>query len=311
MLEDQHKQQLARNISKNINPKVPLRNIIPSQRIAEHILNLWRHSVRCLWEVSMRCPCVSASSNSPKPDCPICHGQGYFYPQSYILDMGMQSDKGKLSIGEHSANFVPGTVATPQFSTASGIPSQNIKPGDRITVLNWTTPQEYIFNVTEGRLKDGVFLPYRTKKVTQAYIQADDGQLKSLDLEKDLELSEDNFLHILNDKLLDKNITLLLNIEKRFYVESLLKELRYENFDRVDEKEWATGNGNKFVHFDQLKDGNAQYNGTQTFQLPNQLLLRREIYYFPNVNLVENNTDNNMVINDPTNKALKQWREGE
>ena len=294
--------------SKNINPNYPSRNIIPSQRIAEHIQNLWRHSVRCLWEVSMRCPCVSTDTNSPQPLCPICHGQGYFYPQSYELDMGLQSDENKYNIGGHGKQYLPGTLATPQFSTVSGIPSQNLKPGDRITVMNWTTPQEYIFNVTDRRLKDGLFLPYSVKGITSAYTTKEDGSLEVLN--KDDFHLEDNFIHIDNKAYLDKNISVLLNVEKRFYVESLIHELRYENFDRADEKAWATGKGNKFVSYDQLINGLPQYNGTQTFQMPNQALLRRELLYQSASNLIDKETDNNMVLSDPETGKFEGWLNG-
>lgn len=305
----------AQAISKNIDPKYPSRNIIPAQRIAEHVQNLWQHSVRCKWEVSMRCPCVSIDSNSPRPNCPICHGQGYFFPEAYELDMALQSDENKYNIGGHGRQYLPGTKATMQFGTVSGVPSQNVKPGDRITVLNWTTPQEYIFNVTESRLNEGLFLPYSTKKVLRAFstvkarndIQTEaDGQLEELDVAKSFSL-KDNFLKVEDSSLLNKNITVLLSIEKRFYVESLLKELRYENFSRADEKAWATGNGNKFLTYDQLKNGKPQYNGTQTFQMPNEALLRRELFFVSSSNLVSNETDNNMVISDPATGAFEDW----
>lgn len=302
--------QRSINLSKNINPKYPSRNIIPSQAIEQHIQNLWRHSVRCLWEVSMRCPCVSIDTNSPRPNCPICHGEGYFYPESYELDMGMQSDENKYNIGGHGKQYLPGTIATPQFGTVSGVPSQNIKPGDRITVLNWTTPQEYIFNVTNNRLNDGVFLPYKTKKVIKAFTTTEEGDLSEVSLDK-LNLREDNFLEVKDKSLLSNTISVLLNIEKRFYVESLLKELRYENFDRSNEKGWATGNGNKFLSFDQLKNGIPQYNGTQTFQMPNELMLRRETFFNSPIGLIENETDNPAVIKNHATGDLMDWMNGD
>lgn len=297
-------------MSKDITPNYLVNSTRLTQLIKEHVANIKQHSLSCLWEVSMRCPCVSVSSNSPKPNCPVCHGQGYFFPQSYTLDMAFQGDEKAPVYSSTISNLAPSTIATPQFGTVSGVPSQNIKPGDRITIPQWTTPQDYIFNLTKQRIANGLFLPYKVVKILNAYTVEEDGSLQELDIDTSLKL-EHNVLQVLDDTLKDKTISCLFSIEKRFYVESLLKELRYENFFTGSEKSWATSNGNTNVYYDQLLDGKPQYNGVQTFEMPNKLSLRRELFYINNINLITKETDNNMVISDPVNSAFNDWRAGE
>lgn len=292
---------------KDINPQYLLNNRLGKQLVKFIVQNLQSNSVNCTWEQTFRCPCVDIQSNSPKPDCEVCHGQGWVFGQSYILDIGFGSDKNQVYDGVNTQGFLPSTLATPQI-TQGGI-EDGIKPGDRITINNWYVPQSYIFNVTKSRLNGGVFVPYLVKSIDRAYI-IKDSQLQSLDIGNDIVL-EDNYIKVINNDLLGSTISCLLSIAKRYYVSMLLKDLRYTHQSGADEKKAATGYGNSFITYSQLINGEVQYNGDQVFKMPNQLLLRRETLFFSSSNLVENDTDNNSVISDPRVQSMNSFLGGE
>lgn len=280
-------------VNKNINPIIH-KNNMPFQAIKELVELLNRHSIKCTWEQAIQCPCFN--NGSPKIDCPLCHGQGWVYKDPYDLDIAVLSDN-KQILATQDGNMIPlSSIGIPQI-TSNGI-EDGIKPSDRITVKNWNTPQNYIFNVTNKRLKSGLFMPYKVNDITHAYIIENN---TLVDIKDYLSLDENNILHINNDSLLGKNISMILSVEKRFYVVALNKELRYAQFNKIQDKEEATGNGNKFLTYKQFENGEFK-DGIQIFKMPNQLLLRRENLYFPNYNIIESDNDdiNNYEIKSPT-----------
>lgn len=283
----------------NINPNYKAKNSVPYTRVEAVVQLLEKTTISCTWEQSMRCPCVSGSSNSPKPDCPICYGQGWVFRNPYILDIAIIHDEKNFMSGSEGSFTLPGSLATPQI-TSNGI-EDGIKAGDRITVNNWYTPQSYLFNVTQKRLNNGIFLPYDVNSIKTAYYINND-ELVQINVSTAFSF-EGDFLKVNDETLLGKNITLILSIVKRYYVVALNKELRYAQEERETEKEAATGNGNEniFLDYASLKSSglNKFVEGKAVFKMPNQLLLRRENFYFPDTNIIQNETDNNLVIADP------------
>lgn len=299
-----------------------------------------QHAVNVVWEQAMRCPCVDISTGQSMPNCPVCHGQGWVYLHPRSLDMALQSDSKRFSLNATGQDQMGTTLATPQITINSV--EQGIKPGDRITVSGWTTSENYVFNINEQRLQYGLFLPYKVNGINEAYI-IENGELKQLDL-SDFAL-HDNWLSIENQDLLNTTISLSLEIVKRFYVVALDKELRYQTYTKLADKQWATGNGSNQIRqkaiteykagndyidnsditspdFSQRvidsskllypqvvkRDGKLIVNGKhQVYRLPPQLLLRRENLYFSNLNLVTKESDNHSAIRDPRVSDLKNF----
>lgn len=329
---------------KDVNPIYPESNKMPPLMI-KNVVNLLRqHSISTIWEQAYRCPCLDVATGQPQPNCPICHGQGWIYLHPRRIDMAIQGDQKRYNNGETGMDEMGSSQATPQISVNSV--EQGIKPGDRITVEGWTTNETYTFNVNEQRLKHGIFLPYDVQSINEALI-IDGGTLTELDVNKSFTLKE-NYLYINDEPLLDKTISLSLEIVKRFYVVSMLKELRYEQYINLADKLWATGNGtgqpapddlpqtnsgivykrgnviNNFGDFKVPKIVNQKYpqvvnkDGArvvegkhQVYRMPPLLLIRRENLYFSNVNLVSSETDNKSLIHDPRVSEFDSFMSGE
>ncbi len=223
----------------NINPFYPVQNKMPSLRIKQVVQLLQHQSIPVIWEQALKCPCINIQTGQPKPNCPICHGQGWLYLHPRSLDIAIQGDHKNFNLSTSGADEMGTSLATPQI-TINGI-EQGIKPGDRLTVPGWTTNESYTFNINQSRLENGIFLPYDVQSINEAYT-IQHNQLQPLNLDKDLILKH-NFVQIANPDLIDNTITLSLEIVKRFYVISLSKELRYQRYTRLADKQWATGNG--------------------------------------------------------------------
>lgn len=325
---------------KNINFSYPSHRVEMPLLIKEIVQLIQQHAVNVVWEQAMRCPCVDISTGQPMPNCPVCHGQGWVYLHPRSLDMALQSDSKRFSLNTTGQDQMGTTLATPQITINSV--EQGIKPGDRITVSGWTTTENYVFNINEQRLQYGLFLPYKVNDINEAYT-IENGKLKQLDLNNFA--LHDNWLSIENQDLLNATISLSLEIVKRFYVVALDKELRYQTYTKLADKQWATGNGSNQIRqkaiteykagndyidnsdatspdFSQRvidsskllypqvvkRDGKLIVNGKhQVYRLPPQLLLRRENLYFSNLNLVTKESDNHAAIRDPRVSDLKAF----
>lgn len=223
----------------NINPIYPKKSNMPSLLIKPIVQLIQQQSINVIWEQAFKCPCVNIQTGQPQPNCKVCHGQGWVYLHPRSIDMAIQGDHKNFMLNQDGASQMGTSIATPQI-TVNGV-EQGIKPGDRLTVSGWTTNESYTFNVTQSRLANGTFIPYDVESINEAYIIKND-DLVSLDIAKDLEL-DGNFVKILNPDLINETVTLSLEIIKRFYVIALSKELRYQNYYKLADKEWATGNG--------------------------------------------------------------------
>lgn len=282
-----------------------------------------QHSIESIYEQSYKCPCVDPQTLQPKPDCPICHGQGFIFMHPKSLDIAFLSDQKQFSLNTQGLDQNGATLATPQI-TVNQI-EQGIKPGDRITVPGWTTNENYIFNVDQQRLNNGIYLPYKVQSINEAYTISG-GSLSRLQ-EGDLTLDGD-FLKVTNDQLLNSTISLSLEVVKRFYVVSLEKELRYQKYLNLAQKLWALGNGtgeinsnktdeyttlNSYlsnkqamqmdkIKYPQVQNRDGKLIDTskkQIYRMPPQLRLKRENLYFSNINLTNKESNGNTAINDP------------
>lgn len=316
----------------NINPSYPSHRVEMPLMIKPIVQLIEQHAISVVWEQAMRCPCVDISTGQPMPNCPVCHGQGWLYLHPRSLDMALQSDNKKFSLNATGQDQMGTTLATPQITVNSV--EQGIKPGDRITVSGWTTTENYVFNINQQRLRYGLFLPYKVTDINEAYV-IEDNKLKQIDLSKFA--LHDNWLSIEDRNLLNVTISLSLEIVKRFYVVALNKELRYQTYSRLADKQWATGNGTNQIRqqaMTEYKPGNdyidnGNFNSPditqraidtskipysqvvkrdgkvivpgkhQIYRLPPLLLLRRENLYFSNLNLVTKESDNHAAIRDP------------
>lgn len=302
--------------TKNINPSYQFKPSLLPLDIKRVVELIRQHSIPVIWEQAFKCPCVDISTGQPKPDCEYCHGQGWLYLHPRKIDMALQGDSKRFSVGETGADQLGTSHATPQI-TINGI-EQGIKPGDRITVPGFTTNESYTFNVTQQRLNKGLFIPFKVESINEAFY-IDDGLKQVAD--GDLTLN-DNFVQINNDELLDKTITLSLEVTKRLYVVTLNKELRYQKYTKTRDKLIALGNEQGAEseqdqdntvskdNFPQIikRDGAKIVVGKeQIYRLPPLLSLRRESLYFSNVDLVSNETDNNRVIQDPRVSAMNDF----
>lgn len=221
------------------NPIYPTKSNMPSLNVQNIVQLIQQHALTVTWEQAYRCPCVDLTTGQPQPNCNVCHGQGWIYLHPRHLDMMIQGDEKKYSITTDGMDLQGTSKATPQITVNSV--EQGIKLGDRITVDGWTTTETYTFNVNQQRLKGGIFLPYKVQSVNEAFF-IKDGELEQLDIDANFKL-KDNFLQILSKDLLGKTISVALEVVKRFYVVSLQKEVRYEQYYKLKDKLWATGNG--------------------------------------------------------------------
>lgn len=290
-----------------------------------------QHSIESIYEQSYKCPCVDSQTMQPKPDCPICHGQGFIFMHPKSLDIAFVSDQKQFSLNTQGLDPNGATMATPQI-TINKI-EQGIKPGDRITVPGWTTNENYIFNVDLQRLNNGIYLPYKVAEINEAYT-IKEGKLTRLK-KGDLNLDGD-FLKVTNDQLFDKTISLSLEVVKRFYVVSIEKEVRYQKYQNLAQKLWALGNGTGEISSDetteyttlnnylnnqqamkmdsikypqvQKRDGKLiDTSKKQIYRIPPQLRLKRENLYFSNINLTNKESDGNTAITDPRVTEMNEF----
>lgn len=318
------------------NPLYPKKNNMNPLNIDLVVQLIQQHAVNVVWEQAYHCPCLDEQTGQPQPNCPICHGQGWIYLHPRTIDMAIQGDEKNFSLNPTGMDNLGTSKATPQI-TVNGV-EQGIKPGDRITVTGWTTNDSYTFNVTNERLQDGLFLPFDVASINEAYY-IENGELNLVDSDS-LEINGGSQLFIRDDNLLGKVITLSLEVIKRFYVISMIKELRYQQYYKLNDKLWALGNGSRAVNDNETvineddligneyvspndinsvapknvkeaqvrsypqvvnRDGAQIVIGKhQIFRMPPTLLIRRENLYFSNVNLATSDGKNQSVIKDPT-----------
>lgn len=280
----------------NVNPSYGNTvNNIPVLDVKSLMQLVQRHSVKCTWEQSMKCPCIDPKTGQPKPNCKVCHGQGIVFYNSNTIDISVYSDMKKEITSNTGISTLPETYATIQL-TSGGI-EQGVKIGDRITIDGWETPENYLFNITDFRLNSGVFVPYKFSKINDAFC-IEDGNLKKIDIDSAFDIT-DNFIKIKDISLLNKNISINVAAIKRFYITSLQKELRYQKYIKQKDKDWATGLGNSYLTYGDIINNGTVAPGEFVLKMFPKVTLRRENLYFSDIDIVSSETDNNRVISDP------------
>lgn len=209
------------------------------------------------WEQSFICPCVSPVTLAPDPKCPICHGEGRGYlPAKDILVAIQENDKGysQYQTGYFDSGSAIGTVSR----------SNKVSVWDRITVPDAQVRQQYMFNVTDDRVKNGHQIPYDVHSIIFAsymkdgvLVQAMEGSEYTFDREHDRIMP--------SSSLVGENLSLVLSVTLRYIVVNVLKELRYQYTKR-----------NNTV---------ARYT-----ELPRKLLLKREEVFHNNIPMVNTGT---------------------
>lgn len=178
------------------------------------------------WEQSFMCPCVNPLTLAPNPDCPVCHGtgRGYLPAREGVQIVIQENAKGKRlnEYGQYDTGTARGSVQI----------GYRVSTWDRITVPDFTVRQQYLFNVTEQRVKQGHYIPYDVKEILYiAYMGADGGlkqAIEGVDYTFDREI--DKIYPTVN--LEGFNLTIVMNVTMRYIVTDVEKELRYQYTER-------------------------------------------------------------------------------
>ena len=280
---------------KDINP-LPHINKYPNQMVSQYVNLIEKLGRQVIWEKSIPCPCINPKTNSPRIDCPVCHGQGIVYTNSYMLKGIMQSDNKSAYASKFGQAERGTTVFTPQL-TDNGV-ENGIAIRDRITLPDMTLSQTYLVNITSGRLSLGVFIPYNVNRIVSASAIINNALT---DVTNKISISSNNILKVSDDSLLNHNISLNLEVQARYYIVNITKETRYTRATDYKNKSSYVGWYNKNLENykrlfgDDINIKNMELN----IRLPKLCIMRRESMFVPDTNI--NDSDINQVkLPDPT-----------
>lgn len=173
--------------------------------------------VHILWERAWLCTCRNPKTLAPKPNCNICHGRGIAYLPAYGDQMIIQS-QGKGVSNQDIGLYDSGTAI------GSTRLESKISFRDRITVPDVEIYQSLIFDITDRRVENGLYLSYDVKRLDLAMgdsgVELVEGQ--------DFEIDYDNNMFYPKDHLVGTNVSLNLAVTLRYLVVDLLKESRYQ-----------------------------------------------------------------------------------
>jgi len=175
------------------------------------------HGMRVTWERSYLCTCRNPNTGKPDINCKICGGTGRAYLPGQRIRMLMQSQKRKettSNVGNYQRGSSLGTVnmETP------------IATKDRITCPDVHIIQAFIFTNTENIMANGIKLPYDAHKFL--FVASVNGEIE---LDKDFTYDfKTKIFKVINEGLLDQNITMRFDTTLRYIVTDLLKENRYQ-----------------------------------------------------------------------------------
>lgn len=207
------------------------------------------HSIETLWEKAYLCPCRNPESQQPNPNCKRCMGTGIAYlpPVTLKCIITSQSKGVHLNdIGQTDSGIAYGTPETKEADINGGMSFR-----DRICLPDVKISQSFIFNVTQDRIDNGLFLYYDVNTIDFASSRDHGDLVEGQQYRMDYDT---NRIYPVSD-LLSENITLNMRVTLRYLVVDLLKECRYE--------------------FKPVTLSNKQTMNQYT-PLPKKLLLRRE-----------------------------------
>jgi len=173
--------------------------------------------VNILWEKSYLCPCRNRMTNAPDTLCPICHGRGIAYLPAKKTMLGIQSQErstNNTDIGLYDSGTAIGTT----------LPESKITFRDRITLPEVDVQHSMLFDVTQRRIENGMWLAYDVNKLT--YVITDGGEILYED--DDYTFDEEKNLFFPKAKLKGQNISLNIETILRYIVIDLLKESRIQ-----------------------------------------------------------------------------------
>lgn len=169
--------------------------------------------IKVLWERAYFCPCLNPDTGFPRMDCPRCHGKGIAYLPAKETIMAIQSqEKGinNIEIGLLESGTAIGTTRL----------EHRISYRDRFTVPEVLMPQSMVYHINESRIKKGIPLYYDVQEVTFITTQTE------LVREEDYEVKNSRLY--LNEKYLNKTVSLNVLMTLRYVVSDILKESRYQ-----------------------------------------------------------------------------------
>lgn len=260
----------------DIDPKLD-RNNTPFQDIARIAGLIERTGIPTSWEQAFPCPCINPETNQPRSDCPICHGRGYAYTKQVMLNVAYQSNEKQPFSGYYGEIDTGTTLATPQI-TENGI-ENGISIWDRLTIPGLTLGEKYIFNVSQTRIDRGIFIPYHVVSFDRVITMDKSNNLYQLAEGDDFTYDSQSSMMKVDKKYLGQNITMNMTTWLRYYVVDSLKETRYAQVKKSQDKQLFMGEGNERLskyfheHQDKLDPG------IDFFRMPKKLLLRREEVY--------------------------------
>lgn len=214
-----------------------------------------------LWERSWYCTCRHKETLQPDPTCPICLGKGVAYDPAVKTVVAIQSqEKGvsSMDLGLYDSGTAIGTTFI----------NEAISFRDRLTVPDVPVYQSMIFDVTEKRVKNGMYLYYDVKTITMARGQLRGENGVALIEGEDYTIDYSKNIFYPKSHLLNTNVSLNIETVLRYIVTDLLKESRYQYT--------AKNKGRDNASFEEL---------------PRKLLLKREdIFINPEPFSLESNT---------------------
>lgn len=169
------------------------------------------------WERAWLCTCRNPMTLSPKSDCNICKGRGIAYQPAVKERMMIQSQEKGISNQDLGLIDSGTAIGTTELDS-------RITFRDRITVPDVEIYQSFIFNVTERRVNNGVFLSYDVKRLEDVYGVNGEPLVDGVDFTMDYKT---NTLYP-DKKLIGTNMSINMAVTLRYIVIDLLKESRYQ-----------------------------------------------------------------------------------
>lgn len=170
-----------------------------------------------LWERAWLCTCRNPMTLAPKSTCHICHGKGVAYMQPTKERVAIQSqEKGmaNMDLGLYESGTAIGTTRL----------ESKITFRDRLSVPDVEIYQSLIFDVTDYRVKHGMFLSYDVKRIDIVF--GDNG--RELIEGKDYTFDEPTNMFYPKMHLVGTNVSINMAVMLRYIVIDLLKESRYQ-----------------------------------------------------------------------------------